>query len=82
VDRTFNQSLPKQNIKAGFKTTWIWPLNLKVMDNRSEPSKLYTIESNLNISNDEDGQSEGVIDGSQWGENKIIVDLINIVTTL
>jgi hypothetical protein len=82
MDRTLNQSLSKQNIKVGFKTTWIWALNLRAMDNRSEPNKLYTIESNLNISNHEDGQSEGVIDGSQWGENKVIVYLINIVTTL
>jgi hypothetical protein len=33
VDRTFNQSLSKQNIKARFKTTRIWPLNPRAMDN-------------------------------------------------
>ncbi len=33
ADRIFNQSLSKQNIKVGFKTTGIWPLNPRAMDN-------------------------------------------------
>jgi hypothetical protein len=52
------------------------------MDNQSKPNELYIIESNLDISNDEDGQSKIVVDGSQWGENRIVVELINIATTL
>ncbi len=56
VDRALNWSLSKQNIKIGFKTTGIWPLNPRGMDNRSKPSKLYIVESNMDISNDEDGQ--------------------------
>jgi hypothetical protein len=80
VDRTLNQSLSKENIKAGFKTTRIWPLNPRAMDNQSRPSELYTIESELDISNHEDGKSEGEVNGSQWGEDKVIVKLINIVT--
>jgi len=36
----------------------------------------------MDISNDEDGQSKGVIDGNQWGEDKAIAKLINIATTL
>jgi hypothetical protein len=35
----------------------------------------------LDISNDEDGQSEGAIDGSQWGKDKVVVEIINIATT-
>jgi hypothetical protein len=50
------------------------------MDNQNRPNELY-IKSNLNISNDEDGQSKGAIDVSQWGKDKIIVELINIATT-
>jgi len=50
------------------------------MDNRSRPNELYTSKSNLNISNDEDGQSKGVVDGSQWGKDKIVTELINITT--
>jgi hypothetical protein len=34
----------------------------------------------MGISNDEDGQSEGVVDGSQWGKNKATTILINIAT--
>jgi hypothetical protein len=40
VDRTFNQSLSKQDIKEKFKTTRIWPLDPKAMHNRSKPNKL------------------------------------------
>jgi hypothetical protein len=32
-----------KNIKFGFKTTWIWPLNPKVMDNKIRPLKVYTV---------------------------------------
>jgi hypothetical protein len=64
VDKTFNQSLSKQNIKVRFKTIGIWPLKPRAMDNQSKPSELYTTESDLDISNDEDGQSKGTIDGS------------------
>ncbi len=55
VDRTFNQSLSKQNIKARFKTIGIWPLNSKAMDNQSRPSELYITKLDMDISNDEDG---------------------------
>jgi hypothetical protein len=50
------------------------------MDNQSKPNELYIIESNLDISNDEDGQSKGVVDGIQWGEDKAAKELINIAT--
>jgi hypothetical protein len=36
----------------------------------------------LDISNDENGQSEKVVDGNQWGEDIAIIELTNIVTTL
>jgi len=35
----------------------------------------------MDISNDEDGQPERVINGSQWGEDRAIAKLINIATT-
>jgi hypothetical protein len=41
VDRAFNQSLSKQNIKVGFKTIRIWPLNPRAMNDQSRPSELY-----------------------------------------
>jgi hypothetical protein len=71
VDKTINQSLSNQNIKARFKTTRIWLLNPKAMDNRSRPNELYIVELDLDISNDEDGQSKGVVDGIQWAKIKL-----------
>ncbi len=52
------------------------------MDNWNRPSELYTIESELDISNDEDGQLERAVDRSQWGKDKAAIELINIATTL
>jgi hypothetical protein len=43
---------------------------------------LYITKLELDISNDEDGQLEKEVDGSQWGEDKIVAKLINIITTL
>jgi hypothetical protein len=80
VNRTFNQSFFKQNVKAMFKTTRIWFFNPRAMDNQSRPNELYTSKSNLDISNDEDGQLKGIVDGSQWGKDKIATKVINIIT--
>ncbi len=52
------------------------------MDNWNKLSKLYITKLELDISNDEDGQLEKEVDGSQWGEDKIVAKLINIITTL
>jgi len=71
VDRTFNQLLSKQSIKVGFKTIGIWPLNPKAMDNWSRPNELYTAKSDLNISNDEDGQLERAVDGTNGVKIKL-----------
>jgi hypothetical protein len=35
VEKAINQSLTKDNIRLGFRVTNIWPLNLKVMDERT-----------------------------------------------
>jgi len=50
------------------------------MHYQSRFSELYITELDMEISNDEDGQSKRIIYGSQWGKNKTIVELINIVT--
>ncbi len=42
VNRTLNQLLSKQNIKTRFKTSWIWPLNPRAMDNQNKTNELYT----------------------------------------
>jgi hypothetical protein len=38
VDWALKQSFTKPNIKSGFKTINIWPLNPKAMDNKIKPS--------------------------------------------
>jgi hypothetical protein len=52
------------------------------MDNPIKPNELYIIESDLDISHDEDGQSKGVVYGSQWGKDRNVAKLINITTIL
>jgi hypothetical protein len=34
IVKAFNQTLIKKNITSGFRTTKIWPLNLKAMDKK------------------------------------------------
>jgi hypothetical protein len=41
-----------KNIKFGFRTTCIWPLNPKAIDNKIRPTKVY-IETNFNSGGNE-----------------------------
>jgi hypothetical protein len=41
VDKTIDQSLIKDNMRLGFRVTNIWPLNPKVMNERTQLSKIY-----------------------------------------
>jgi hypothetical protein len=43
VDKTLDQALSKIYIILGLKSTWIWPLDLKAMDEITKPSNLYTV---------------------------------------
>jgi hypothetical protein len=48
-------SLTKQNIKYGFRTTCIWPLNPKAMDNKFiKPLEVYIASNVNNVGNEED----------------------------
>ncbi len=50
VDKSLDQTLIKKNIMAKFKTTRIWLLNLNTMDEKTNPSSVYTI---VNVTRDE-----------------------------
>lgn len=39
MDKALDQSLTKHNIRIGFRAIGIWPLNLRVMDNKTQRSK-------------------------------------------
>jgi hypothetical protein len=43
MDKTLNQTLSRKNIILRFKSTRIWPLDLKAMDDRTRLNNLYTI---------------------------------------
>jgi hypothetical protein len=49
VDYAIDQSLIDKNMKYGFKTTCIWPFNLKAMNNKPQLLEFYTITSINNI---------------------------------
>jgi hypothetical protein len=53
VDQALKQSLTKQNIKSSFKTTCIWLLNTKKMDNKTKPSKVYIATNVSNVRSEE-----------------------------
>ncbi len=47
-----NQFLTKKNIKVGFKAIGIWHINPEAMDNKTQPSKIYTAISINNHGSD------------------------------
>ncbi len=49
MDKALHQSLTKHNIRIGFMAIGIWPLNLRVMDNITQFSNLYTTIANVNV---------------------------------
>jgi hypothetical protein len=84
VDEALGMALCKGNIKNGFQVTKIWPLNPKVIDGRTKPIKLYTVDYNNNTS-DEDNvkKSNGAVNDTKgWGENGATTKLVNIATII
>ncbi len=86
VDQAINQSLTKKNIKVGFKATCIWPFNPKAMDNKIQPSKIYTA---TNINNHGSDQEEYTLyekndhkQSQQWREEFVVVEFLHIAKTL
>jgi hypothetical protein len=53
VDQALDKSITEQNIKFGFKVIGIYPLNLRAMDNKIEPSNIYTM-----VANEHEGEEE------------------------
>ncbi len=53
VDQAIDQSPTKKKIKVGFKAIGIWPFNPKTMDNKTEPSKIYTTNTINNHGGDQ-----------------------------
>jgi hypothetical protein len=69
VNQALKKSLTKQNIKSGFRTIGIWPLNPKTMDNKIRPSKVYTITNMNNVGNEKNYTTEEEAENNpQWGE--------------
>jgi hypothetical protein len=46
VNKPLDQTLPKHNIKYGFRVTKIWLLNLRVMNNKLLLNEMYTTIDN------------------------------------
>jgi len=85
VDRTIYQSLIKKNIKVGFKVVGIWPFNPKVMDNKTQPSKIYTTTSIDNHGNDQEeytsNEQTNHNQNQQWREEFVVAKLFHIAET-
>jgi len=75
--------LSKRNIKNGFKVIRIWLFNPKAMDGRTKPSEFYVVDYNNATNEDNEENSEEVINDTKgWGEDGIVVELISITTTI
>jgi hypothetical protein len=56
----------------GFKVKWIWPLNLKAMDDKTLPNEVYIIIKSCK-ENEEDYIFDEVKYGSpRWGNNLLL----------
>jgi len=83
VNKALYVVLSKKNIKNGFKVTRIWLFNPKAMDGRTKPSEFYVADYNNASNEDNEENSDEVInDTKDWGEDGIVVELINITTTI
>ncbi len=83
MDQALKQSLTKKNIKSRFKTTSVWPINPKAMDNKTRPSEVHTIATNINNAKSEEDYTtkEEAKNNQQWGEDFVIVELFHIGST-
>ncbi len=80
INTTLDKSLSKNNIRFGFKVTWIWPLNTKAMDENFGLIEVYTIEpTNMEEVEQSNSKSKGE-ENQQWAEKLIVEKLLNITT--
>jgi hypothetical protein len=82
VDKTLDQTLSRKNIISRFKSTRIWPLDLKAMDEITIPSRLYTILNQTKEEQNHDYQSNQEEDGEmEWAKQNVMKKRINIPPT-
>ncbi len=84
IDKALDLVLSKRNIKNGFQVIGIWPFNPKAMDGRTKPNELYIANHNNNTSNEDNVKKfNGTMNDTKgWGEDGVVVKLINIITTI
>ncbi len=63
----------------GFKGTWIWPLNPRVMDSKTSPSTLYTLQNRAKEEEEKSKQEDGE---QEWIEHITTERFININSTI
>lgn len=59
VYKSLEQTLSKKNIKGEFKIIKIWPFNPRVMDGKTRPFKVYTLDA-TNILNGDNDDFDGL----------------------
>ncbi len=64
VDKTLDQSLTKKKIKVGFRGIGIWPFNPKAMENKTQPTNIYTTRN----SNGDRGGKDHYSSNNQVGQ--------------
>jgi hypothetical protein len=72
----------KNKISFGLKTTCIWPLNPKAIDNKTRPLEVY-IATNLNNGGSEEDYTieNEAKNNPQWGDGFVIIEFMHIVET-
>jgi hypothetical protein len=82
VDKTLDQGLSEKNIILRFKSTRIWPLDPKAMDEVTRPNSLYMVLNQTKEEQNHDHQSNREEYGKmEWAKQNVTEELINITST-
>ncbi len=63
--------IEQKDIKSGFKTRSIWPINPKAMDTNTRPLEVYTAPTNINNARSEKDYTtkDETKNNQQWAED-------------
>jgi hypothetical protein len=72
----------KKHIKYRFRFIRIWPLNPKVMDNKTKPSEVYIVVNFNNARNEKEYIIKNEVKNNlQWGEESTTIEFLHMVET-
>jgi len=82
ADEAIEQSFTKKNTRSRFRTTKMWPLNPKVMDNKTRPSKVYIVVNLNNARSEKEYTIENEVKNNPyWGNKYVVAEFLHMIET-